>query len=40
MANKESTLLNMVVVLTAVSVITGAALGYIYKITKEPIEQK
>ena len=39
MANKESTLLNMVVVLTAVSVITGAALGYIYKITKEPIEQ-
>lgn len=39
MANKKSTLLNMVVVLTAVSVIVGAALGYIYKITKEPIEQ-
>lgn len=39
MAKTKSTLLNMVVVLTAFTVITGAALGFTYKVTKEPIAQ-
>ena len=34
---KQSTFGNMLVVLTVISVITGALLGYVYNITKEPI---
>jgi electron transport complex protein RnfG len=35
----ESTFLNMVVVLTLIAVISAFALGYVYTITKEPIEK-
>ena len=37
MAKKESTLLNMVITLMAVTLIASTALGYIYELTKEPI---
>jgi electron transport complex protein RnfG len=38
MAKKESTLVNMVYVLFVVSAVAGLALGYVYSVTKEPIE--
>lgn len=34
MAKTESTFLNMLVVLTVTTLIVGAALGYVYNITK------
>lgn len=39
MAKKESTFINMVFVLFVVAAVAGLALGYIYNITKEPIER-
>lgn len=38
MAKKESTFINMVYVLFVVAAVAGLALGYVYNITKEPIE--
>ncbi len=38
-SKKESTLLNMVLTLLIISVLSAAALGYVYEITKKPIEQ-
>ncbi len=38
MAKTESTFLNMVVVLTTITIIAGAALGLVYNITLEPIQ--
>ncbi len=37
MAKKESTLINMVLTLLIITVISGGALGMVYKVTKEPI---
>lgn len=37
MAKTESTFLNMLVVLTVITLIAGAALGYVYGITEGPI---
>ncbi len=37
MAKKESTFINMVMVLFIVAAVAGLALGYVYNITKEPI---
>ena len=39
MAKTESTFLNMLVVLTVTTLIVGAALGYVYNITKKPIAE-
>ena len=39
MSKSESTLLNMVVTLLAVTAIAGAGMGFVYKLTKEPIEE-
>lgn len=39
MAKTESTFLNMLVILTVITLIAGAALGYIYGITKNPIAE-
>jgi len=39
MAKKESTFINMVIVLFLVTLIASASLGIIYSITKEPIEK-
>ena len=39
MAKTESTFLNMLVVLTVITLIVGAALGYVYNITKKPIAE-
>lgn len=39
MAKKESTFINMVMVLFIVAGIAGLALGYVYSITKEPIAE-
>jgi len=38
MAKKESTFLNMVLTLLIVTLVASAALGYIYELTKAPIE--
>jgi len=38
MSKSESTLLNMVLTLLVITSIAGASLGFVYKITKEPIE--
>lgn len=38
MAKKESTLLNMVLALGIVTLVASTSLGYIYELTKEPIE--
>ncbi len=37
MAKKESTLINMVLTLLVITVVSGGALGMVYKVTKEPI---
>ncbi|MBU0468524.1 MAG: RnfABCDGE type electron transport complex subunit G [Candidatus Omnitrophica bacterium] len=39
MAKKESTFINMVATLFLVTFISSAAVGYVYEVTKEPIEQ-
>lgn len=39
MAKTESTLVNMLLTLLVIAVISGASLGYVYKLTKAPIEQ-
>mgnify|MGYP000839778756 CR=1 FL=1 len=39
MKKLESSLKNMVIVLTGVTVVAGALLGYVNELTKEPIEQ-
>ena len=39
MAKKESTFFNMVLTLFLVSLVASTALGYIYELTKEPIEK-
>ena len=39
MAKIESTFLNMLTVLTVTTLIIGAALGYVYNITKKPIAE-
>ena len=39
MSKSESTLLNMVVTLLVVTAIAGAGMGFVYKLTKEPIEE-
>lgn len=38
-SKKESTLLNMVLTLLIISVVSAGALGYVYEITKKPIEE-
>ncbi len=38
MAQKESTIVNMVLTLLVITAISGVALGFVYKSTKEPIE--
>ncbi|MDX2442332.1 MAG: RnfABCDGE type electron transport complex subunit G [Bacteroidales bacterium] len=37
MAKKESTLINMLVALIMVTLVASTALGFVYKVTKEPI---
>ena len=39
MKKLESSLKNMVIVLTGVTVVAGALLGYVNELTKEPIAQ-
>jgi len=38
MAKKESTFLNMLITLVVISLVSATALGYVYELTKEPIE--
>jgi electron transport complex protein RnfG len=38
MAKTESTLINMLLTLLVIAVVAGTSLGYVYKLTKEPIE--
>lgn len=39
MAKKESSFLNMFITLIVICIVSASILGYIYQITKEPIEQ-
>ena len=39
MAKKESTLMNMLLTLLLIALVAGASLGYVYKLTQEPIAQ-
>lgn len=38
MAKKESTFLNMLITLLVITLVSATALGYVYELTKEPIE--